>query len=190
MTLTAATEKRGTGMTSPGIPSEYNGVVYRSRGEARWAVFLTELGVQFEYEPQGFATGDSWYLPDFVKDSWHADPEGIAKFRAFADHRPRPSRAALLVGVPSVDGEHLVIGGDIDASDPGHGPWEDDGQTWRPCPSGHHFDLAYPGKYRSKYAEDGCIHLPGNPGEDRIARATAKALSARFKAPAPTQPAA
>ena len=184
-------------MASKGIPSEYAGVVYRSRGEAKWAVFLAELGVPFEYETQGFDTDGSWYLPDFVifaatgtiwaerKDSWADDPDGIAKFRQFASQRPKKSRAALLIGVPSIEGEHLVIGGDIDADDPGYGPWEDDGQTWRPCPSGHHFDLAYPGKYRSKVAEDGCSPVPGNPGEERIATAVAKALSARFRYTAP-----
>lgn len=189
-------------MASDPIACEHEGVVYRSRGEAMWAVFFTELGVMFEYETQGFSTDGSWYLPDFLlfaatgtiwaerKDSWSADPDGVAKFRRFADQRPKPSRAALLVGIPSVDGEHLVIGGDIDADDPGSGPWEDDGQTWRPCPSGHHFDLAWPGKYRSKFAEDGCLPVPGNPGEDRIAAAVAKARSTKFRAPAPTRPAA
>jgi hypothetical protein len=180
-------------VASRGIPTWHNGVLYRSRGEAKWAVFLDRLEVPFEYETQGFDTDGSWYLPDFVifaatgtiwaerKDSWEGDPDGVAKFRRFADQRPKKSRAALLIGLPSVDGEHLVIGGDIDAESPGDGPWEDSGQTWRPCPSGHHFDLAYPGKYRSKLADDGCPPVPGNPGEGRIEAAVAKALSARFK---------
>jgi hypothetical protein len=180
-------------MASKGIETWWSGVLFRSRGEAKWAVFLDHLGVPWEYETQGFDTDGTWYLPDFIifaatgkiwaerKSSWEDDPGGIAKFRHFALWRPQPSRAALLIGEPSLEGEHLVIGGDDSLDDPLNGPWEDDCQTWRPCPSGHHFDLAYPGKYRSKFAEDGCPPSPGNPGEDRIEAAVAAALSERFK---------
>jgi len=180
-------------MASIGIETWHNGVLYRSRGEAKWSVFLNHLGVKFEYETQGFNTDGSWYLPDFVifaatgtiwaerKSSWENDPEGVAKFRRFAAQRPQPSRAVLLLGEPSFEGEHLVIGGDESLGDPLRGPWEDDCQTWRPCPSGYHFDLAYPGKCRSRFAEDGCPPVPGNPGEDRIRAAVSAALSARFK---------
>lgn len=38
---------------------------FRSRLEARWSVFLTELGVRWEYEHQGFVTTHGPYLPDF-----------------------------------------------------------------------------------------------------------------------------
>lgn len=44
----------------------YNGYKFRSRLEARWAVFFDSLGVEYEYEPEGFElpSGKS-YLPDF-----------------------------------------------------------------------------------------------------------------------------
>ena len=38
---------------------------FRSRLEARWAVFLTTLGVRWEYEREGFITAKGPYLPDF-----------------------------------------------------------------------------------------------------------------------------
>lgn len=47
---------------APGIPTKYNGTTYRSRTEARWAVFLDLLGIGYEYEPFD-ANG---YIPDFV----------------------------------------------------------------------------------------------------------------------------
>lgn len=184
-------------MAGKGIETWYAGVLFRSRGEAKWALFLDRLDVKWEYETQGFDTDGSWYLPDFVifaatgtiwaecKPTWTNDPAGVAKFRRFALQRPQPSRAALIVGEPSTEGSHLVLGGDADAHDPANGSWEDDCQTRRPCPSGHHFDLAYPGKFRSKYAEDGCAPEPGNPGEERIATAVAAALSARFRYTSP-----
>lgn len=48
------------------IPTEYRGVKYRSRTEARWAVFMDALGVKHEYEAEGYDLGDGiFYLPDF-----------------------------------------------------------------------------------------------------------------------------
>lgn len=47
------------------IETEYRGIKYRSRTEARWAVYLDELRVAYSYEPEGFDLGGEWYLPDF-----------------------------------------------------------------------------------------------------------------------------
>lgn len=47
------------------IPTQYKGIEFRSRTEARWAVFLTELGIEWEYEPEGYQLLSGWYLPDF-----------------------------------------------------------------------------------------------------------------------------
>lgn len=41
-------------MTIQAIETRYAGCRFRSRLEARWAVFLDALGVKWEYEPQGF----------------------------------------------------------------------------------------------------------------------------------------
>lgn len=38
---------------------------FRSRLEARWAVFLTTLEVRWEYEREGYVTDAGPYLPDF-----------------------------------------------------------------------------------------------------------------------------
>ena len=37
------------------IETYYNGYRFRSRLEARWAVFFDALGVPYEYEPEGFS---------------------------------------------------------------------------------------------------------------------------------------
>lgn len=66
------------------IETLYNGYRFRSRLEARWAVFFDTLGVEYKYELEGFdmsdcvkidyfgqnsvkymLQGDYWYLPDF-----------------------------------------------------------------------------------------------------------------------------
>src|SRR4051794_23364411 len=38
---------------------------FRSRREARWAVFFSRLGASWEYEPEGFELPSGRYLPDF-----------------------------------------------------------------------------------------------------------------------------
>lgn len=49
------------------IPTEYKGYRFRSRLEARWAVFFDACGVKWEYEPEGFALPNGqFYLPDFL----------------------------------------------------------------------------------------------------------------------------
>lgn len=48
------------------IQTRYKGYHFRSRLEARWAVFFDALGIKWEYEKEGYDLGaDGWYLPDF-----------------------------------------------------------------------------------------------------------------------------
>lgn len=48
------------------IPTAYRGCRFRSRLEARWAVFFDHLNISWRYEPQGFVIGGETYLPDFL----------------------------------------------------------------------------------------------------------------------------
>lgn len=55
------------------IQTRYKGYNFRSRLEARWAVFLDDLGVSWCYEPEGFELPDGpRYLPDF-----HINDQGV-----------------------------------------------------------------------------------------------------------------
>lgn len=48
------------------IETHYNGYRFRSRTEARWAVFFDSLNIPYEYEKQGYDLGNGlYYLPDF-----------------------------------------------------------------------------------------------------------------------------
>lgn len=47
------------------IETKYAGHRFRSRLEARWAVFFDHLGVEWEYEPEGYSVAGRAYLPDF-----------------------------------------------------------------------------------------------------------------------------
>lgn len=61
------------------IETHYKGYRFRSRLEARWAVYLDAAGIAWDYETQGFDFGGgSLYLPDF----W------LPQFSAWAEVKP------------------------------------------------------------------------------------------------------
>lgn len=47
------------------IETVYKGYRFRSRLEARWAVFFDNFGLNYQYESEGFDLDGTWYLPDF-----------------------------------------------------------------------------------------------------------------------------
>ena len=99
------------------LPTTYRRVQFRSRLEARWAVFFDALNLHWEYEPQGFMLDnrkdkhpDSCYCPDFLvrtpqgEDMWiEIKPHNVKqndkfdKFKKLIDCE----RVYLLSGQPS-----------------------------------------------------------------------------------------
>jgi hypothetical protein len=72
------------------IETRYAGYRFRSRLEARWAVFFDAMGLKWEYEPEGFELpGGVRYLPDFriAGDWFEVKPErdSADKARLFAE---------------------------------------------------------------------------------------------------------
>jgi hypothetical protein len=58
------------------IETKYKGYRFRSRLEARWAVFFDKVGIKWEYEPEGFQLSNGlYYLPDF-KIKYPGDEDG------------------------------------------------------------------------------------------------------------------
>ncbi len=47
------------------IETNYNGYRFRSRLEARWAVYFDAMGIEYEYEKEGYDLRVGYYLPDF-----------------------------------------------------------------------------------------------------------------------------
>jgi len=118
-------------MALTAIQTVFKGHLFRSRLEARWAVFFDQFisgGLTWEYEPEGFNLDGTYYLPDFRVTSpqgqvtWYEvkpengilPPEDQHKFEAF--------HAALNAGslethvyadfaVLRGDPYHLLIGG-------------------------------------------------------------------------------
>lgn len=53
------------------IETRYAGCRFRSRLEARWAVFFDTLGIEWRYEPERYVSTDGHhrYMPDFLVPS-------------------------------------------------------------------------------------------------------------------------
>jgi hypothetical protein len=63
----------------PAIPTKVNGIWYRSRLEARVAMLFHTIGIQADYEPDGFILNGVGYLPDFY----------LPQVRMFLEVKPR-----------------------------------------------------------------------------------------------------
>lgn len=106
------------------IETRYAGCRFRSRAEARWAVFFDALGIKWEYEAQGFTDGTHSYLPDFWMpelDTW-VEIKGGSKFGVLTaeeaskmwpfaiDAWLRKQRFRVLWAVPRILCEHFEFG--------------------------------------------------------------------------------
>lgn len=107
------------------IETKYKGYRFRSRLEARWAIFFDGINIKWEYEKEGYDLGDlGYYLPDFwlpypidscmcsipnaghwleVKGTYPTDDE-IEKLRELS--RITNHSGILVVGIP---GEHRQL---------------------------------------------------------------------------------
>ena len=113
-------------MVAPVIQTRFMGYRFRSRLEARWAVFLQTLGIPWEYEPEGFDLGQAgWYLPDFkltvpnletvyveVKPRYAQDADWV-KAKALA---ASGVNVLLWGGEPGLRSDTLCLGNPVDAA--------------------------------------------------------------------------
>jgi hypothetical protein len=63
------------------IPTRYRDTMFRSRTEARWAVFLDRLKIRWQYEVEGWDLGFCRYIPDF----WLPDDQAWLEVKRPAD---------------------------------------------------------------------------------------------------------
>lgn len=182
------------------IPTRYAGYDFRSRAEARWAVFMSTLEVEWDYEQQGYSAGNRGYLPDFylphhdlyleVKptDADMVDPEGVERWGLFAGDlvtNAAHGRTAMLIG-PIPDPATVDEAGPPRAErwyDPGiviTGDWH---YAWCACPTGRHFDIQYEARGGRIFC--GCprqIHDRYQTGNHyRVLEAYGLARAARFE---------
>ena len=94
------------------IETIYDGYRFRSRLEARWAVFFDAAGIEYQYEPEGYDLGDGiYYLPDFYIPDWDAfveiKPSIEYQYNEKADRLAKLSGKIVILcsGDPYCDGE-------------------------------------------------------------------------------------
>jgi hypothetical protein len=118
------------------IETVYRGYRFRSRLEARWAVFFDALGLRWEFEKEGYELDGVRYLPDF----WLADlnlwaevkpeesTEGEDKLRRLVE--AVPSFGVMLRGAPDVEKVYDALAFDISDSSGGMMTYQ---VQWRQC---------------------------------------------------------
>lgn len=88
--------------TLTAIQTNYAGCRFRSRLEARWAVFFNELDIMWQYEPQGYTVGPdaTAYLPDF----WLPDAQLWVEVKGALEQRDLETLiwSASAAGLPAV----------------------------------------------------------------------------------------
>lgn len=99
--------------TPRAIETTYRGYRFRSRLEARWAVFFDTLSVRWEYEKEGYELGDAGrYLPDF----WLPDLECFVEVKGA---EPTDDEMVLADALRQQSGSPVIIvHGEVSS-----GPW-------------------------------------------------------------------
>jgi hypothetical protein len=98
------------------IETKWNGYRFRSRTEARWAVFFDHMNVQFQYELEGFELDDGVrYLPDFFLPQWNVwfevkgpDPNELEIKKAGLLAALRDQSVLMAVGAPDYDAQQII----------------------------------------------------------------------------------
>lgn len=129
------------------IKTVYNGYLFKSKLEAKWAVFFDNMGFVYEYEPEAFGVGDGWYTPDFYIPEMYL---GSTVFRGvYAEIKPSSWDCELEYYVKlsrAMRNKILVLfaGEPYDFAIP---YWESYGHAYRVCPEwDKHQTLAYCGE--------------------------------------------
>ena len=93
------------------IETFYDGYRFRSRLEARWAVFFHEAGIQYEYEPEGFNLPNcGYYLPDFYLPMFGAYVE--VKPLSISHEDEETAKEKLIELFYGIDGITILLKGD------------------------------------------------------------------------------
>lgn len=181
------------------IQTRYAGYLFRSRLEARWAVFFDSLKLDWSYEPEGFQLpSGTFYLPDF-RVMMHGHPVWFEikpgdteskPFEEFMSTAPTDWRGAVLNDIPDPrvvlsehhyytkdDRPYVYFGGGED----GDGAGFDTSYQFCICQ-----DCGEVGfEFEARSERIGCKHLGANkhytPAHPRIVAAFAAARSARFE---------
>lgn len=185
-------------MALKAIQTRFAGCLFRSRLEARWAVFFDHLKLDWAYEPEGFQLpSGAYYLPDFRvmmrRPVWFEikpGNESSALFSEFIGNAPCGWAGSVLNDIP--DPRHVKATGNYyddyerphmlfaDGAEGGVAGWD---APYRFCICGQCGEVGY--EFDARAERIGCGHDDGSkhytPNHPRIVAAFAAARSARFE---------
>jgi len=165
------------------IETIYNNYRFRSRLEARWAVFFDTLGIRYVYEKEGYELEGIWYLPDF----WLPAQEMWVEIKGDKPTEKEVEKALLLCMLSKK--RVAIAWGSIDTNFifnevyvPFHYAEEDidsctieEEQVWAECPICHKVDIVHGGFIRNLGCDCSTHQTP------RIVDAFKAARQARFE---------
>jgi hypothetical protein len=164
------------------IKTKYRNVEFRSRLEARWAVWFDEMEIPWSYEPEGFTVNGEAYLPDFYTTAINKGvyieikPKGISgreKAKTLRMLDAFDGRLLLISGSPML-GEYTCTMG---------GGWERESFVFADCRKcGGLSFVGNGGTYFGNFGKHKCKENERPPLEDgpRIMKAYAKAMNHKF----------
>jgi hypothetical protein len=89
------------------IETQYDGIRFRSRLEARWAVFFNALSIPWNYEVEGFDLGKlGFYLPDF----WLPRHRYLIEIKAEYPTDEQTKKASLAAEAMQANGGYVFYG--------------------------------------------------------------------------------
>jgi hypothetical protein len=172
------------------LETHWAGHRFRSRGEARWAVFFQEAGIPWEYEPQGYKLEHGCYLPDFwlptqecfieIKSGWPTEEEceiayelaHASGFNVYLFYGHIPYEGGESPFYPQVFGDSAyALFGDCPGFDVGH--------MWCECPVCAEVGIEF--QAEASRLPCHCSNCDPNGASPRLLRAYAAARSARFE---------
>lgn len=141
------------------IETEYRGFRFRSRLEARWAVFMDAMHVRYEYEKEAYDLDGLFYLPDF----WLPDIEKFLETKPVCPSDEEFEKARrlsdftnhivlIMIGQPSCPSFHNAWYGSescaifISPKTPSQCGGVDYHYIWCECPHCHKCDLQFDGR--------------------------------------------
>jgi hypothetical protein len=173
------------------IETRYAGCRFRSRLEARWAVFFDALNLDWQYEPQGFELPSGRYLPDFYLpsiDAWFevkGEPAGWGDICATkaSELAQMTDKCVFIAGGDIPRNANQLMGNEHDwmlMLAPGNGG--DTHYLWCLCPICHEIGIEFDGR-GERVCDEKCTSVNKSRTYDHpiIVAAYEAARSARFE---------
>jgi hypothetical protein len=171
------------------IETCYQGYRFRSRLEARWAIFFDSLGIKWEYEIEGFILTNGrkylpdFYLPKFCEGLW-VEVKPVGGDFSVAKRFAKENKCSILLAEGTPD---LVVYGFYDGKQDEDGSFGEEARDGDACfddkylPGGRNADEHRMFYWTGLNPMDDVWNKSDYDGSSLIFRAVTAARSARFE---------